>query len=166
MKYILIVSATLLVYAFALARTYNTTVSTTSRITSYNGVQTVSNGIPVEVAMVDANNQSANIGTSTLYAVPTNGFYRVSIYISVLTAGTTSTMPSTTITYTDGNAGTNTHSTTTTATSTGNSVTTTFAQVSYILYAKAGTNITYAASGYASTGSAMTFALRMRVEVL
>jgi len=161
MKYI---SLFILVLFLFCGFTYNT--NTTTRITSYNGISTVSNGIPVEVAMVDANAQTANIATTTLYSVPSNGFYRVSIYIAVISAGTTSTMPSTTITYTDGNSGTNAHSTTTTATNTGNSVTTTFAQTSYILYAKAGTNIQYSTGSYASTGNAMQYALRIRVEVL
>ena len=121
---------------------------------------------PQIVASINLTAQTANIGTTTLYAVPSAGFYRVSIYITVTSAGTTSTMPSTTITYTDGNAGTNSHSTTTTATSSGNSVTTTFAQTTYVLYAKASTNIQYATGSYASTGSAMQYALRIRVEAL
>lgn len=122
---------------------------------------------PSIVASINATGQTANIGTATLYAVPSAGFYRISIYITVTSAGTTSTMPSTTITYTDGNSGTNTHSTTTTATNAGNSVTTTFLQTTYNLYAKASTNIQYATASYASTGgTSMQYALRIRVEAL
>lgn len=132
----------------------------------YNNINTVGVGMPSLVATIDATAQTANIATSTLYAVPASGFYRVSIYITLTSAGTTSTMPSTTITYTDGNSGTNAHSTTTTATNTGNSLTTSFAQTSYVCYAKSGTNIQYATGGYASTGSAMQYALRIRVEAL
>lgn len=121
---------------------------------------------PTILAQINATGQTANIATATLYAVPSNGFYRVSIYITVTGIGTTSTMPSTTITYTDGNSGTNVHSTVTTATSTGNSVTTTFAQTTYVCYAKAGTNIQYASGSYASTGTPMTYSLRIRVESL
>lgn len=164
MKYIsLFILFLLLIYGF----TYTPGITTIqSKITSYNGISTVSNGMAAEVAMVDVTGLTANVATTTLYAVPANGFYRVNIYITVTSAGTTSTMPSTTITYTDGNSGTNAHSTTTTATNTGNSLTTSFAQVSYVLYAKAGTNISYATSGYASTGSGMIYALRVRLEVL
>jgi hypothetical protein len=123
---------------------------------------------PQIVASINATAQAANIATATLYAVSSAGFYRISVYITVTQAATTSsTMPSTTITYTDGNAGTNTHSTTTTATSTGNSVTTTFAQTTYVLYAKASTNIQYATGSYATSGATgMQYALRIRVESL
>lgn len=123
---------------------------------------------PKIVAAINLTAQAANIGTTTLYAVPSAGFYRVSIYITVTQAATTSsTMPSTTIVYTDGNSGTNSHSTTTTATNTGNSVTTSFAQTTYVLYAKSSTNITYATGSYASSGGTpMQYALRIRVESL
>lgn len=123
---------------------------------------------PKIVAAINLTAQAANIGTTTLYAVPSAGFYRVSIYITVTQAATTSsTMPSTTIAYTDGNSGTNAHSTTTTATNTGNSLTTSFAQTTYVLYAKTSTNITYATGSYASSGgTAMNYALRIRVEAL
>lgn len=142
--------------------------TSSGKITNYNSVATVSNGVPSIVAEINATAQAANIATSTLYAVPSAGFYRVSIYITVTQAATTSsTMPSTTITYTDGNAGTNAHSTTTTATNASNSVTTSFAQTTYVLYAKASTNIQYATGSYASSGGTpMQYALRIRVEAL
>lgn len=142
--------------------------SITGKLTSYNAISTVGNGVPSLVATIDATAQVANIATATLYSVPASGagMYRISIYVTVTSVGTTSTMPSTTITYTDGNAGTNAHSTVTTATSAGNSVTTTFAQTTYVLYAKASTNIQYATGSYASTGSAMQYALRIKCEAL
>lgn len=144
--------------------------SVTGKLTSYNAISTVGNGVPSLVATIDATSQAANIATATLYSVPASGagMYRVSIYVSVTQAATTSsTMPSTTIAYTDGNAGTNTHSTVTTATSAGNSVTTTFAQTTYVLYAKASTNITYATGSYASSGAtALNYALRIKCEAL
>lgn len=120
------------------------------------------------VSSINLTAQAANIATATLYAVPSAGFYRISIYITITQAATTSsTMPSTTISYTDGNSGTNAHSTTTTATAAGNSVTASFAQTTYVLYAKASTNITYATGSYASSGATpMQYALRIRVEAL
>lgn len=143
-------------------------VTMTGKITSYNSISTVSNGIPSIVATIDLTAQAASIGTTTLYAVPSAGFYRVSVYITITQAATTSsTMPNTTIAYTDGNSGTNAHSTVTTATNASNSITTSFAQATYVLYAKASTNITYAAASYASSGGTpMQFALRIRVENL
>jgi hypothetical protein len=128
--------------------------------------QPLSGNVNTVLAQVNATAQTANIATTTLYAVPATGFYRVSIYITVTSIGTTSTMPSTTITYTDGNSGTNVHSTVTTATATTNSLTTTFAQATYVCYAKTGTNIQYATGSYASTGTAMQYALRIRLEAL
>ena len=128
--------------------------------------QPLSGNVNTVLAQVNATAQTANIATTTLYAVPATGFYRVSIYITVTSIGTTSTMPSTTITYTDGNSGTNVHSTVTTATATTNSLTTTFAQATYVCYAKTGTNIQYATGSYASTGTAMQYALRIRLESL
>lgn len=143
-------------------------VTISGKITNYNSVATVSNGMPSIPATIDLTAQAANIGTTTLYAVPSAGFYRVSIYITITQAATTSsTMPSTTIAYTDGNSGTNSHSTTTTATNASNSITTSFAQTTYILYAKASTNITYATGSYASSGATpMQYAIRIRVESL
>lgn len=150
------------------AKLVGTDIATLARNSSYNGITSVSNGLSQIVATIDATTQAANIGTATLYAVPSAGFYRVSIYITVTQAATTSsTMPSTTIAYTDGNSGTNSHSTTTTATNASNSLTTSFAQTTYVLYAKASTNITYATGSYASTGATvMQYALRIKVESL
>lgn len=154
--------------SIAASKLIGTDIATTGKLTNYNGIATVGNGVPSLLATIDATTQAANIATATLYAVPATGMYRVSIYITVTQAATTSsTMPSTTITYTDGNSGSNAHSTTTTATSAGNSVTTTFAQTTYILYAKTGTNIQYATGSYASSGATpMQYALRIKVEAL
>lgn len=155
--------------SIAASKLVGTDIATLGLNTSYNGVTSVSNGLSQIVAQINATAQAANIATATLYTVPASaGFYRISIYITITQAATTSsTMPSTTITYTDGNSGSNTHSTTTTATSAGNSVTTTFAQTTYILYAKASTNIQYATGSYASSGgTALNYALRIRVEAL
>lgn len=160
------VTNAMLAGSIAASKLIGTDIATLAKNTSYNGVTSVSNGLSQVVATIDATAQVANIATATLYAVPSAGFYRVSIYITVTSVGTTSTMPSTTITYTDGNAGTNAHSTTTTATSTGNSITTTFAQTTYVLYAKASTNIQYATGSYASTGTPMQYALRIKLESL
>lgn len=147
---------------------FTSNVGIAGKITNYNSINTVSNGVPSIVAEVNATAQVANIGTTALYTTPAAGFYRVSIYITVTTVATTSsTMPNTSIVYTDGNSGTNGHSTTTTATSAGNSVTSTFAQVTHVFYAKASTNINYATGSYASSGAtAMQYALRIRLEAL
>jgi hypothetical protein len=162
------VTSAMLAGSIPASKLVGTDIATLAKNTSYNGITSVSNGLSQVVATIDATAQAANIATATLYAVPSAGFYRVNIYITVTQAATTSsTMPSTTITYTDGNSGTNAHSTTTTATNASNSLTTSFAQTTYVLYAKASTNIQYATGSYASSGATvMQYALRIRVEAL
>jgi len=135
---------------------------------SFNGSANITvTAAATTLGVIDLTAQAANIATTTLYAVPATGMYRVSIYISTTQAATTSsTLPSTTITYTDG-VSSSVHSTVTTATSALNSLLTGFAQTSYICYAKTGTNIQYQTSGYLSVGaSPMQFQLRIRVEAL
>ena len=142
-----------------------TFASITGKPTTVSGYG-ITDGVS-KLASVDLTAQAANISTTTLYSVPSNGFYRISLYIAITQAGTTSSvMPSTTITYTDG-VNSSVHSTVTTATSALNSLLTGFAQTSYVLYAKAGTNISYATSGYTSVGATvMQYHLRLRVESL
>ncbi len=133
---------------------------------SFNGTANIN--VPAYLsATIDAVTQAANISTATLYAVPATGLYRVTVYIAISQAATTSsTMPSTTITYTDGINST-VHSTTTTATAATNSLSTSFAQTTYICYAKTGTNIQYATGSYASSGAQiMNYHLHIRVEAL
>lgn len=143
--------------------------SVTGKLTSYNAISTVGNGVPSLVATVDLTAQGANIGATTLYSVPASGagLYRVTLYISITRAATTSsTMPSTAITYTDAESSA-IHTTTTTATAAGNSITASFAQSSYILYAKASTNIQYTLASFATSGAtSMQFNLHVKCEAL
>jgi len=57
-----------------------TGVAVGGKISNYNNIATVSNGVPSEYATVDLTTQGAAIGTTTLYAVPASGagMYRVS----------------------------------------------------------------------------------------
>jgi hypothetical protein len=132
----------------------------------YNAINTVSNGIPSEYATVDLLAQTANIGSTTLYAVPAlgAGLYRVSCYAIVTSVGTTSTLPTCTIGWTDKDNST-VQTLNLTATSTGNALTT-FTQGTMVLDGKASTNITYSTTGYASSGSAMQYAIHIKVEAL
>jgi len=142
-------------------------LTSTGKIATYGGVATVGNGLPGLYATVDATAQGANISTTTLYTVPANGLYRISIYTSVTRAATTSsTLPSTAITYTDAESSA-VHTTTTTATNAGNSTTTTFAQTVHLVYAKAATAIQYSTAGYVTSGATtMQYNLHVKCEAL
>lgn len=74
--------------------------------TKYNNITLVNSGIASEVAKVDLAAQSAAIGATTLFTPTTDGKYRVSIYLQVTRAATTSSVlggaTGVTITYTDG----------------------------------------------------------------
>jgi hypothetical protein len=113
---------------------------------------------------VDLTAQTANISATTLVTPGSAGFYRVSVYSIVTTVdGASSTLPKTTITWTDA------HNTTAqtfdvTPTNAGN-VLTTFQQGSMRLNSVSGTAIKYATSGYASgTPATMQYALRITLE--
>ena len=73
------------------------------KITNYNGIATVSNGVPAEYATVDLTAQAAAIGATTLYTPTATGMFRISAYLKVTTVdATSSTLGAVTITYTDG----------------------------------------------------------------
>lgn len=139
-------------------------------VDTYNGIATVSNGIPGEIATVDLTAQSAAIAATTIYAVPAGqgGMYRISWNADITTAGTSSVL---------GGAGgyqvlyTSPTDSVVKTTVSGNSVTsaanTTGTAVSgvMIVYAKASTNIQHQ-FGYTSTGTTMVFQLHAKVEQL
>jgi hypothetical protein len=77
-------------------------------ITTYNGVNTVANGVGAIVAKADATAQAANVGVTTLYTVPVNGAgtYRASCYMVVTQAATSSsTLPNCYVLYNDADSG-------------------------------------------------------------
>jgi len=127
------------------------------------------------VGKADATAQSANIGPTLIYAVPSTGqgMYRVSCYV-VLTqvATTSSTLPSCQMQWTDADSSV-AESNIFTITNTGNvlggvggtsgvggNVTPPFG-----IFVKASTNINYSTTGYASVGATpMQYAIHVRVE--
>jgi hypothetical protein len=148
----------------------------TSRIYNYNGVATVSGGVPAEYATVDLTAQTAAIGTTTLYAVPASGAgqYRLSWNAKVTAAaGTSSTLGALTIVYTDpdGVAITVTAPATSAAGSintvnTGNSTGTVLLGFPLMLNCKASTNITYAFAYASNAAAAMNYNLHLKLEAL
>ena len=121
------------------------------------------------VASVDLTAQAANVAATTAYAVPTSGLYRVSVYMIVSqAASSSSTLPDSRIIFTDEDSSATITIPVTSALST--NTTSTFVQASYIVNAKTGTNLQYdigQVTAYASSGGTpMQFAYRLRVEAL
>ena len=136
-----------------------------SKISQYDAITTVSNGVPSELATVDLTAQVISIGLTTLYSIPAQkaGMYRISFYSKVTRAATSSSgLGGLTIRWTDPDAVAQSFSS---ANNTGNS-TTSYIQNTVIIYCKASTNITYS-MGYASSGAtAMQYNLHIKVEAL
>jgi hypothetical protein len=139
-------------------------------ITSYLNVATVGSGVPVEFAQVNsATTLNANQSSATLYAVPAGGggMYRAIAYAVVVTPdGASSTLPSVGIGWTDSDTSVGLLATNVTTTNTANAAGA-FGQGVQVFNAKAGTNITWQTSSYASgTAGAMKYAVHIRLEYL
>lgn len=144
------------------------------KITTYNNVATVGNGVPSIVAQASATAQSAAVGTTTLYTPPADGFYRIAVYLQLTTPATSSsTLGPVTIAYNDGFGnvtqtntfplfnGSGLSSTSGTGNGTGVKLLGTMP-----IYAKGGTAVTFAIS-YASSGAtAMQYAYAIKMETL
>lgn len=115
---------------------------------------------------IDLVTQAANIAATNLVATPVNGMYRVSAYIVVTrAASSSSTLPSVVITWTDQDNG-QSQSLTLTPTNAGN-VLTTFQEAVGVISVNVAAAIKYATSSYASSGGTpMQYALHIRVEAL
>lgn len=148
----------------------------TGKITNYNSIATVSNGIPSEIATVDLTGQTAAIGTTTLYAVPASGAgqYELSWNAKVTTPdGASSTLGALTIVYTDPDgvvqtitAAAQNKNGTIETTDTGNTTTTVMLGLSMMLNCKASTNITYAMAYASGTPATMTYNLHLKLKAL
>jgi hypothetical protein len=147
-------------------------------VTKYNNVATVSNGIPSEYATVDLTGQTANIGATTLYAVPSTGagMYRVSAYVVLTTAASvSSTLPNVQIVFTDNQTNTSITMNATpilgvagigqTGALTANTVGTAVSGV-IVVNAKASTNIQYSLVNYASSLAGMAYAVHLKLEAM
>jgi len=125
-------------------------------------------GVSVKTA-VNLTAQGANVSATTALAVSAAGLYRVTVYMVVSqAASSSSTLPDSQIIFTDEDSSATitvpiTNGLTTNTTST-------FAQATFILNAKASTNIQYAigqVTAFASSGAtSMQFAYRLRIEAL
>lgn len=159
------------------ASTLTGAVTQSAKTTTYNGIATVSNGVPAEYATADLTAQSAAKTTTTLYTPAATGMFRVSVYLQITTAASTSSVLGGTtgvvITYNDGDGNvtqTDTVALMTTAGAIGlNSSTNTTAtnlNGSTIIYARTGVAIQYAID-YTSVGiTAMVYAAHLKLEAL
>ncbi len=150
-------------------------VTLSGKVTNYNGIATVSDGVPAEYAKADLTAQAAAIAATTLYAVPASGagMYRICWVAKVTTAATTSSTLGGTngfrLLYTDqddsvvvttpawwgGNNGA-------APTSASLNTTQTYIGGDLIVNAKASTNIQYQMDYTSSGATAMAFNLHMR----
>lgn len=150
------------------------------KIKYYNAIATVSGGVPSELATVDLATQAAAISTTTVYTPAATGLFRISVYLQITRAATTSSILGGTtgvlITYTDGdgsvaqsvNVPLFKQDSTLLVTATGNTTNTTAtnSQGSLVIYAKTAVAIQYAV-GYTSVGATtMQFAAHLKVEAL
>lgn len=133
---------------------------------------------PAIVATINLTGQVANIGATTLYAVPSSGagLYRVSAYVVETTAGSlTSTLPNVQMVYTDVDTNTSITIDATpilgiagigqTGALTANTIGTASAG-SIVVALKASTNIQYQTVNYASNIAGMAYSLRIRLEAI
>jgi hypothetical protein len=141
-------------------------------------IDAASVGAAGEIAKIDSTGLTANVGVSTLYAVPATGegFYRVNAYVVETTAGSVSSvLPNVQIIYTDkdSNASVTIDATPIlgaaglgqTGALNANAGGTVSSGV-IAIYVKASTTIQYQTSNYASVAAGMTYALRLRLELL
>lgn len=150
----------------------------TTKLASYNGIPTVSGGIPSEVATIDSPGLTANVGASTLYSVPSSGegMYRVNVYVVETTAGSlSSTLPNVQIVFTDKDSNVSVTMDATpilgvagigqTGALNANTIGTASSGV-IVIYVKASTTIQYQTVNYASSLAGMAYALRIKLEAL
>lgn len=149
----------------------------TGTLTSYNGINTVSNGVPSILATVNLTAQAAAISATTLYTPAASGFFRISMMIKVTTPASGGTPSSTlggiTIAFKDGTDSVAqsvlvalTNNIGAIALSATGNLTTTLLSGHMVVWAASGQAITYAI-GYASAGTtAMQYEAHFRVEAL
>lgn len=153
-------------------------ITLSGKVTNYNSVATVSNGVPAEYATIDLTAQSTNLGPSTLYAVPASGqgLYRISAYVVLTTAGSVSSvLPNVQIVYTDPDTNTSITIDATpilgvagigqTGALSANTVGTAASGV-IVVSVKLSTTIQYQTVNYASVAAGMQYAIHLKLEAL
>lgn len=164
------------VYAIRTAGTADL-ISFASKFTTYNNITTVGNGVPSEVGTQDLTGQTAAKTATTLYTPTATGMYRISIYLQITTAASTSSVlgggTGVVITYNDGDGNVAQSNTVAMDSPTGTVVTTSATNTTatnligeIVVYAKTGVAIQYAI-GYTSVGvTAMQYAAHLICEAM
>lgn len=155
-------------------QTYTNAVVLNGAISTYNGIATVSNGVPSEYATVDITNQTVAVSTATLYTPTSTGMFRISAALKITTVGNAgSNVGPLTITYTDGDgsvaqsmlmAFTN-YTGISSIVTTYNSTTLGTLSGSMVIYAKTGVPIQYAVAIGSALGSGK-YSLHLKLEAL
>ena len=136
----------------------------TTKISSYNGIGTVSNGVPSLLGQINGAARTTTLGDTTVYTPAATGFFRVNFYLERTTAATTSSSLTPVIKFTGGDS--NVGQTLTLAANTTNSATTGSYGGSITIYARTSVAITFAVT-YASSGATpMAYTYRAIVEAL
>lgn len=156
----------------------STVLSNMPKITVYNGITVYSNGVPSIVAPpVNLTGQTAAKTTTTMFTPGSDGMYRISVYLQVTTAASTSSVlggaTGVVIQFQDGYGNITQTDTVALATTAGaiainaaGNTTATNLHGSIEIYAKASGAITYAI-GYTSVGvTPMQYAARLMIEAL
>jgi hypothetical protein len=137
-------------------------ISNAGIFTKYNNISLVNSGVWSEVVKIDTTGLTANVGSTTLYAVPTTQMLRVSASLVETVAGSvSSTLPNLKVSCTDPDTA-GTVVTPVTSTNSANTVGTPGTGVA-VMRSTAST-CTYQTAGYASSLAGMTYALHIVVE--
>lgn len=141
-------------------------IDSTGILATYKSIATVSGGVPAIYGSVSATAQSASIGATTLYAVPAGGagVYRITYYMKITTAGSTSGSVTLTLSWTDVDDSaalsvvipTPANATDITGVVSGE----------LVVDAKLSTNIQYATTYASAGGTAMVYKLKIKAEAL
>lgn len=138
--------------------------------THYNGVATVSNGLPSEIIKSDLTAQNAAITATTLISAPQTGMYRVSWSATITTAdGVSSSLGGTNgfqVVYTSPTDSVAKTTAPQTPWATGLNTTGTADGGVMVVYAKTGTNIQYAYDYTSATPGQMKYELHIKLEAL
>ena len=139
------------------------TLNVATKLGSYNSISTVDNGLPSEYAHVDLTGQSASIGATTAYAVPSSGagMYRVCYVAFVTTTATTSSSIAVNIISNNGSGSFTASGTVYTGNTLGGET-----QGCVGVYSAASQTIQYSTTYSSTGGTAMVYALHIKVEAL
>lgn len=143
------------------------------KISSYNTIATVGNGVPAEYGQANSTGLVGAVGATTLFTPSATGWYRISAVLKITTVGTSPVAGPITITYTDGDGSVAQSHVMTLKSVTGTIVTTTVNNSTTTgtvngnmdVYALAGVPIQYAIAASGTFGAGV-YSAHLRLEAL